>query len=106
MTSTFSRVLRIAYPATIALAAATLAWTNSVQGNNSTTSKNHLSPDPDFSFQRTLASADTSCSLKDRFRLTHSQSCPDGWEQWSIFGDDKNETFASQKNSVNTTTPN
>lgn len=70
MTTPFSRVLQITYPAAIALAAATLAWTSSVQGNTTATLPRNHSDEPDSPIQRTLVSVDLSWPVKDGFRLT------------------------------------
>lgn len=75
MRYTFSRVLQTAYPVAIALAASILAWTSSVQSNSVALSQNLPSSSPDFSFQRSLASVDTSCSLNDLFMYTDTRSC-------------------------------
>lgn len=105
-THALSRVLRVVYPAAIALAAVTLAWTNSVQGHNNTLSQNAYLPEPDLSIQRSIASSEPACSLKDRFRLTNVQSCTYEPERWKLFSVDNKESFSSNTNSTSASKPN
>jgi hypothetical protein len=104
-THAFSRVLQVAYPAVIALAAISLSWTNSVHGNNLIAAFKGQSPDPDFSAHRAIASVNASCSIKDRWELTRAESCPNDSDSWTLFDDEKDKTVASRRTFLKTSTP-
>lgn len=88
MTNAFSRVLQITYPAVVALAAATLAWTRTVQSLPLITAAHAHPPggDPELSGGvAPAAAADASCKVQDRFRVTSPRSCPDGTDSLIFF---------------------